>query len=255
MRIVYIDESGFSLNWKSDLGNQPIYCLAAVCLPAESVCTAHDTIRKEIAAKVQLTSPLGRGSEIKANDIVKGTGYWSKRDALRNFVRNEFLEAPRRFDGTAFLVVVDNVAMAEKYINPADPVLWAFQLLFERLQKYLKRVDDFAICLHDMSKRMEELNSFSANLASEGSIDLKILFSTELKTERILDLAFGESKNSIGLQIADYYATCSRAYHKGGKRKPCGWWDEIWKNLDASKGGTVDGYGYKFVPQPVTVKP
>jgi len=251
-----MDESGYCFNWESDLDKQPYYVLSAVCFPIEQLLLAYQKIRNEVS-DLNLeggTLPLGQGFEIKARDVSTGSGYWKTHNDERNAVRDIMLTAPKKYGGTAFVVVIDKLAHRERYAYPADPYQLSLEFIFERLQMCLSHLSDYGICIYDQNKRLEDiLQNAAAALVREGS-DL-IYFSRSynslvVKTfqiDRIIEFSLGRSENSIGLQVADFFATMSYAYVKHRKPSPCGWWDELESSLHR-KDGQLQGVGYKEFP-------
>ncbi|WP_041437928.1 hypothetical protein [Thermodesulfobium narugense] len=68
-----------------------------------------------------------------------------------------------------------------------------------------------------------------------------------MKIDRIIEFHSGRSKNSIGLQITDFFATMTYSYNKDGKPSPCEWWDKLELSL-YRKDGQLQGVGYKYFP-------
>lgn len=76
MRLIFLDEAGYSRDWKKQIDEQPFYVLSAVCVPMDKIPAAYDRVRREIN-EMDLPGQeklLGRGFEIKARDIAQGTG-------------------------------------------------------------------------------------------------------------------------------------------------------------------------------------
>jgi len=164
------------------------------------------------------------------------------------------LKAPKEYGGTAFVVVINKLAHRERYAYPADPYQLSLEFIFERLQMYLSDINDYGICVYDQNKRLEDaLQNTATVLLREGS-DLiyfsRFYHSLVIKTlpiDRIVEFSLGRSENSIGLQIADFFATMTYTYVKDGKPSPCGWWDELESSL-YRKDGQLLGVGYKEFP-------
>jgi hypothetical protein len=79
MQIIFLDESGYSPDWKKQIDEQPFYVLSAVCIPTSNIPAAYERLRKEID-RMSLPGqkkPLGRGFEIKARDVAQGIGWWN----------------------------------------------------------------------------------------------------------------------------------------------------------------------------------
>lgn len=65
--------------------------------------------------------------------------------------------------------------------------------------------------------------------------------------DRIVELSFGQSENSIGIQIADFFATMTYNYVRHGKPAGCGWWSLLEESL-YRKNKNLLGWGYKEFP-------
>ena len=256
MQIIFLDESGFSRDWKKQIDGQPFYVLSAVCIPMSSVPPAYDKVRREIN-EISLPGqkkPLGRAFEIKARDIAQGTGWWRDHNDERNRVRDLFLSFPQKAGGTAFVVVVNKEAHLNKYAFPDNPYLLSFQFILERIEMYLRDGDDFAYCIYDQNERLEQDLQERANwLLTEGSRGIyhsqlwNEVFEFALPIERIIELSFGTSANSIGLQVADFFSSMTSSYYKSGKPSDCGWWNLLTESLH-KKGDKLLGVGLKEFP-------
>jgi hypothetical protein len=256
MQMIFLDESGYSWDWKKQIDEQPFYVLSAVCLPMSNIPTAYEKLREEVN-DLNLPGqkkPLGRGFEIKARDIAQGTGWWRDHNDERNQVRDLFLSFPQRENGTAFVVVVNKEAHLSRYAFPDDPYLLAFQFIFERIEMYLKDCDNYGYCIYDQNERLEQdLQERANGLLTEGSRGIYYspiwndVFEFSLPIQRILELSFGDSINSIGLQVADFFSSLTNAYYKSGKPANCGWWNSLTESLH-KKDERVLGVGLKEFP-------
>lgn len=76
MKLLFIDESGYSPNWTADIAHQPLYVLSAVCIDASLYPRMCDELRCDTALMglPALAHPLGTGSEIKARAVARGEG-------------------------------------------------------------------------------------------------------------------------------------------------------------------------------------
>jgi hypothetical protein len=256
MKLLYIDESGFSPAWTRDIEQQPFYVVAAICIDAELYPKACRDLRHEVdSLNLQgLEFPLGQGSEIKARDVARGAGWWANNDAERNQFRNMMLSFPSQNRGVAFVVVIDKARHRDQYARPKDPVALGMGFLFERAEWYLREVDSEAFCVYDHDKRRtDQLHGQSMALIREGS---KITFfspSSGQRTEithsldHIVEVSLGVSENSLGLQVADFFATCAYCYFRDGHPTKCGWWDHLCSALYRQDGELI-GRGLKCFP-------
>ena len=256
MYIVYIDECGFSLNWKKGLSEQPFYVLAAVAIPIANLRDMYEDIRRDLSA---LEIPgldermIGIGQEIKAKDVDRGDNYWQLHDEHRHAVRELYLGVVSKCSGTAFIVIVDKKEHFSKYAYPEEPDILALQFLFERLQGFLEAIDSFAICTFDKTPREEELLSHAEELIKYGSHITYwsnfygIFIEKNLKLSRIFEFQMQDSKYSLGLQVADFFARHTYSWRKSGKDNSYPGWALIRKTL-YERDGRVEGWGYKEFP-------
>ena len=202
---------------------------------------------------LQLDHPLGRGFEIKASEIAKGKGWWRAHNAQRNEVRKSMLSFPEGNGDAAIVVVIDKNKHHNKYALPDPPHEIAFKFMFERIQWYLIDQDDVGMCIYDQTKFLDdEMHEASTDLIRDGSTityqsDVFGYITKNFQIDRIIEFCLGKSDNSIGLQVADYYAHFTYQYFKNGKPEKCGWWNTIKTNL-YKKNGEILGYGLKVFP-------
>jgi hypothetical protein len=164
------------------------------------------------------------------------------------------LSFPLNHNGTGFVVVVDKERHRRQYASPQNPPELAMQFLFERLQWHLVKISSHAYCIYDHDKRRTDmLHDQSAQLIREGT---EVMFfskfygemlTTTNKLDRITELALGKSDNSVGLQVADFFATMAYCYFRDGKPGKCGWWDTLCASL-LRKDGQLNGWGLKVFP-------
>ncbi|MBP9043305.1 MAG: DUF3800 domain-containing protein [Spirochaetes bacterium] len=251
-----MDEAGYSFNWTSDLDIQPHYVLSAVCFPCEQLFSIYQEIRNEVS-KLNIgeaSESLGQGFEIKARDIAAGSGYWRSHDNDRNAVRDIMLLVPKKYGAKAFVAVINKLSLRQHYVDPIDPYKLSLDFIFERIQMYLSDINDYSICIYDQNKRLEDcLQSAATDIIRQGSgityikhLNDSIVLKTFL-IDRILEFSFGRSENSIGLQVADFFATMTNSYVKSEKPPSCGWWDKLESVLHHKKGKIQD-IGYKGFP-------
>ncbi len=255
MKLIFLDESGYSKNWIEDRGPQPFHVLAGLAIDADNYIMACERLRQEFNGieGLELKHPLGQGLEIKAKDISAGKGWWSTHTEQRNDVR-ELMLSFHEFGGTTtFLMVIDKEAHYQKYVSPDAPDWIAFKFMFERLQWFLKDDDDVALCVYDQTKVLDDdMHKASMGYIREGShveywSEYYGYVSKTFEIDRIKEFYLGRSENSVGLQVADYLAHFGYQYFKGGRPKECGWWDTLQKGL-YRKDGHLDGCGLKVFP-------
>jgi len=255
MRLIFLDESGYSKNWKEDIETQPFHVLACFQVDADVYINASERLRSQVKniGLEKIEHPLGLGFEIKANEIAKGKGWWKHHNDERNALRELMLSFPLECKGTTFLVVVDKKRHASKYVFPDPPHEKAFQFMFERLQWFLRDQNDFAVCVYDQTKFLDDdLHNASMGLMRDGSpvsywSEYYGHVSEKFAIDRVKEFYLGRSENSLGIQIADYFATFGYQYFKSGCPDTCSWWDTIAKSL-YEKEGKRDGFGLKVFP-------
>jgi hypothetical protein len=256
MQLVFLDEAGYTPDWESGIQQQPIYALSAVCLPTDRIKNAYDTIRSTIDRLRLKAQParLGCGHEIKAKDIAVGSGWWKHHNDERNAIRDVMLSAPCQFGGCAILAVIDKRAHKEKYAYPGNPYSLALQFVFERLGQHLLEIDEYAYAVYDQNTRLQdEVLEQSSELITDGSRGFgysdyyRQYYAFSIALDHVIELGVGVSEHSLGLQIADYFATFAYHYHRDGKPEPCGWWDTLCASL-RTQNGTFEGYGLKRFP-------
>jgi hypothetical protein len=256
MQLVFLDESGYTFDWESGIYEQPWYVLSAITLPTNAIGKSYSILRSAIH-DIDIPGQdleIGQGYEIKAKDIAKGSGWWSNHNHERNIVRKKMLSFPNKCGGSAFVLAVDKEAHFRKYTYPDNPYLLALKFIIERLEIHLSQLNEDAICIYDRNTRLEnDIQDKFSNLKEVGShieyfsTELSEYISSTLNIYRILEVHFGDSLHSIGLQIADYFATMTYTYLKDGKPDPCGWWDILCSSL-AKKDGEIQGIGLKIFP-------
>jgi len=135
MKLIFVDESGYSPNWTADIVDQPFYVLSAVCIDASLYPRMCDELRRDTALMglPGLAHPLGKGSEIKARAVARGEGWWQQHNDERNRFRDLMLSLPACYEGVAFVVAVHKDRHRNQYVWPEDPVTLAMKFLFERL--------------------------------------------------------------------------------------------------------------------------
>lgn len=257
MHIVYIDESGFALDWQASIQDQPFYVLAAIAIPVTNLRTMYENVRQGLN---DLDLPginarlIGLGEEMKAKDLDSGSGYWRGHEEHRGAVRDLMLSVPKSCSGCAFLIIVDKAKHLRKYTSPDEPDTLALKFLFERIQAFLEEKDSFAICIFDRNKREQALLTAAKNLILDGSFVsywspfYKTYIERILPLERILEFHTEDSRYSLGLQVADFYARISYSWRKNGKKADYPGWALIREQL-YTRGSRVTGWGYKEFPE------
>lgn len=262
MYLIFVDECGYVKNWDSDdnIRKQPFYILSAVAIPTTKIHIVYTKIRqsiKELDLPNTNADQLGRGEEIKASSVDRGDGFWKNNPELRDRVRKAYLDQQ---DASYFLVCIDKEHHKARYTSPytppEDPYRWASRLLFERLQGFLREKDAQGFVLIDANKREEpEQREFVAHLLKEHSSGIAfsrlygVFYEWRLEFTNILEVHFGDSKHSLGLQIADFVARIAYSWRKEGKPPNYPGWELILPRL--YKYPNHKGWGYKEFPDPI----
>jgi hypothetical protein len=255
--VVYMDECGFSFGWKESIDEQPFYVLSAVAIPMEKIHPAYEEIRQSLE-NLQIPwlnmQMLGWGEEIKAKELDRGEGYWSKHERERQQVRELFLSIPYKYSGVSFIVVIDKQRHFEKYVNPEDPDKLAIQFALERIQGFLESENDVAICFFDKTKREPLIRDTVAELIKDGSWITywsefyQIVVAKQISISRIVEFHMADSRYSIGLQVADFFARHVHSWRKNNKDPNTPGWQLIKKSL-YKQGDKIIGFGYKEFPE------
>ena len=176
-----------------------------------------------------------------------------EHDNERNLFRNMMLGFPKKFGGRAFLIAIDKDKHRTKYAQAKDPVEISMQFLFERIEWYLRGEDDNAYCIYDHDTwRTDSLHRQAVGLIREGST---IQFYSSFWEQGVIskhllnhitEMALCVSHNSVGLQVADFFASCAYKYLRDSPQA-CGWWETLCESL-YRKDGELNGCGLKRFP-------
>ncbi len=255
MKLVFLDESGFSTDWKVDKATQRYFVLAGLVLDPVRYQT-HSALLNEEVGRLGLnkfTHPLGRGFEIKAKEILSGNGWWSRHPQQRSKMRDLMLSFAKTCDGASFVIVIDKEKLQQEYSQPIDPHKLALRFMFERVQHYLEEVNDTAICVSDQAHRFEvEIYEFTNSLLRTGSTISVYDWngypsSINFSLARIIDFCVARSEYCFGIQVADYLASFTFHYLKSKNRERCDWWNDLVRGLHG-KSGRIAGIGFKKFP-------
>ena len=247
MNLIFLDESGNSKSWKSDK-EQRFYVLAAYIVDAHLYIDSLDGIRAQIAALPPCAKmpPLGQGYEIKGSSIANGSPPWKKDNESRNKVRDLMLNFPSRNDGRICLCVIDKQRHLDKYTEPNPPHELALQFVLERVHSYQSENELTGLCIYDQCKHLDSaLHKQSCDLIRDGS---RIYNSNKvLNVNSIKEFYLGSSENSLGLQVADFYASFTYHFFKKELPREAFYWKDIRKHI-FSLNGKFMGIGLKVWP-------
>ncbi|MEJ5349811.1 MAG: DUF3800 domain-containing protein [Desulfosoma sp.] len=255
MYVVFVDECGYEKNWSSStaIQRQPFYVLAGVAVPFDRIADIYVSIR-EIIRGLNLpktnANMLGKGEEIKASSVDKGDRFWQSNPGFRDGVRKGYLDLQ---EVTYFVVCINKQRHKAQYSSPYDPTHLAAQFLFERFEHFLSGKQTSAFVLIDAMKREEQeqrrwltriLMSGSGGVALSKFYDDFYVWS--LQFTRIVEVNIGNSKYSLGLQIADFVARLAYSWRKSDKDHSYPGWDLIEPRL--YRYPSYQGWGYKEFP-------
>lgn len=255
MYLIFVDECGYAKDWASDseIREQPFYILSAVAIPTTQIDSVYNRIRqwiKNLNLPHTNADRLGHGEEIKASSVDRGKDFWKRFPQHRDRVRESYL---RQQDATYFLVCVDKQRHKAQYSSPEDPSRLATRFLFERLQGFLREQSTQGFVLIDANKREEaEQKELVAGLLTKHSSGIGFskfygtFYEWSLEFTNILEVHFGDSRHSLGLQIADFVARHAYSWRKAGKPSNYPGWSLILPKL--YKYPNHVGWGYKEFP-------
>lgn len=254
--MIFVDECGYQPNWSEEraIREQRFHVVSAVAIQSSNLHEIYTAIRSGIA---QLNLPetkaevLGKGQEIKASQIDRGEGFWGKNQDLRDRVRKIHIDLELV---TYFVVCVDKKAHKQQYSKPEDPSSLALRFLFERLQGFLQAENQVGYILIDLNKRQEAAQRGLLNwLLLRGSTGIAVnrfygsLYEWKLQMSNIIEIHFGDSKYSLGLQVADFVARHAYSWRKSNKDPNYPGWRFIEPRLYKYPG--YQRWGYKEFPE------
>lgn len=226
MYLVYMDESGYvPRNWSSKeaLDQQPFYVAAAVLIEAEKLFEIYKHIQDKLttsgALEPKVCSLLGKGVEVKASWVERGEKVFQNVSEEK---RREIAEVYLDVNATYIAAVIDKVKHKERYAHPDEPHDMAMQFVIERIAYFLKDKKASAILFIDQNSSEEEsqkanLNAwFKRGISGTRRDDLGMgeeVWSVQI--EDVKEVHFGDSKYSMGLQIADFLARAIYSYERG----------------------------------------
>ncbi len=258
MFLIFIDESGYAKEWsKPDrIKEQPVHVAAAVAIHSNNMYQIYSTIRegiRNLSLPYTRADALGRGKEIKASSVDRGEGWWGKEEnqSAREQVRRLYLDYGD--DVTYFVACVDKGRHKAAYAIPRDPADLALQFVLERLPKLLGERNEKGVVFIDTNKREEKAQRWRlAKLLRFRSSGYRVsrfygtIYEWQLDMKDIVEIHFGDSKYSLGLQIADFVARHTYSWWKDNKRLDYPGWSFIEPRL--FKHPNYNGWGYKEFP-------
>jgi hypothetical protein len=255
MYFIFVDESGYTPGWPDlnpkILKEQPLYVVSGVAIKENSIKSVYDSIINKLK-QLNITgidvSKLGKGEEIKAKEVDRGDGIWRHYSDLRNEVRKIYID----HDNVIYFVVcIDKIRHITQYTEPENPGYLALRFLLERVQHLLNDQNELGVVVIDNNRRIEQnQRKFVSELLIEGSqVILSKFLELRFQLANIIEFYFCDSKNSLGLQIADFVARHIYSWWKNGKDPNYPGWCYIEKRLYIPPTKTsYIGWGYKEFP-------
>lgn len=248
----YIDEAGYEFNWDKTEPEQRYQVIAAVGIPATGYLKFENDIHATIkgALKNVDAQTLGYGTELSAKKLVDGKGPFKDKEA-RNKVRDFLLEYPKKRNFPVFVVVIDKVAHRTKYSTPEHPSILGLKLALERIQMFCSTQGATANCYYDRTGSEElKIQTHVSSWLKDGQ---SVIYSraarknvVRFKFNQIVDFSFQDSKHSLGIQLADIFASLTYQYRQKNPQN-CGWWRLLYASL-RRENGITHGVGYKDFP-------
>lgn len=252
MKLIYVDECGPLKGWDSEKINQPCLSIGAISVDANIYTTAIEELKIKIDSlgiEHIETNKLGNGYEIKAKNILTSSGFWKTHPDQQKEMLKLMLGFPEQVNGVGWCVVIDFKKHKEKYAYPVEPFNIAMRFLFERIQMYAEQINDNVVIVYDQYKAADDdVHEAFIELVTHHSIFEVMNGLSVLKFDRIIEMHLGNSKNSIGLQIADYFATFGYQIHKNNTIALSNK-DVFLKYLYKGRQNEVLGSGYKIFPE------
>lgn len=265
--LIFLDESGFTNgpDWKSNINNQPYYVLSAVAVLFDNYSSICKYLRDCVNSILSCDFQLGYGKEIKCGEIFKHQNMCEDKYSNSEKIIDTFLNVPKKFKCKVISVVINKQGYLKDYSRSQEitPWLFAITLMYERIEYMLGNMFDdeyFCICNYDFSGFWQEIYQHSDSLFIKGSkiyyrnYKSESLLTTEQPITRILEVTFGNSKNSIGLQVADFFSHTIYEYFKDPLCMPKSRWDLIQDSFDTMIDQSRDieviaGAGLKVYPK------
>jgi hypothetical protein len=252
MYLIFVDEVGYTPGWPDvNLSEQPMYVVSGVVIKENSIKSVYDSIINKLK-QLNITgidiSKLGKGEEIKAKEVDRGDGIWRLHSDLRDEVRKIYIDHDNVI---YFAVCIDKERLIKQYNEPENPEYLALRFLLERVQGLLKEQNELGLIVIDLNTQIEQdQRKFVSDLLIEGSqVKISNFLEFRLQLDRIIEFYFCDSKNSLGLQIADFVARHTYSWRKKGNNPNYPGWCYIEKRLYKPPTKTsYIGWGYKEFP-------
>lgn len=228
MYLLYIDESGDPGFSRSGTKH---YVLLGVAIADRNIRTISERL-EQIITRYFKAPPSPR--ELHYRDLLRAKPpFHILSQEQRISLADDIFKAVRDEELTLFATVIDKHAHSLRYLHPKRPDLLALELVIERFEHFLKRVDDVGCVVYDSRGKVqdEQLRDFFAQLRLAGTSIQRI-------THIVETIFFTPSDSTRILQLADFcaYAVFSKFEHQKGNR-----FQQIQMKFDRDKQGRIVG--------------
>lgn len=210
MKLLYLDAAGDTGLANTKTQNK-YYILAGLCIDSDKWFIAYNGIRNILNKYFKPLNCFPK--ELKYSDIHHNKSPYNKlpKEDKTKLVDDIFDLIIRDLDPVLFAMVVDKNKLVNKYTKPEKPNILAIRYIIPRFSKYLGRVQDHGMIIHDAEERTinKELRNFIIKSREHGIVlkPANLSFYIQNKLEHIVGtIVFEESHTSPPIQLADFIA-------------------------------------------------
>ena len=208
MYIAYLDEAGLS--------KEETHLVVAGIIVKDDQLLECEKQLDEVLEK-HIPKEKWEGFEFHALDLFGGRGYFRKwPDKKRQEIIRDVLDSLMIFNLPIIYGAIDKAKLKRNYRRPFDAHDLAFMLFAERVDDWLDSKDPFEVCIliADETKRDKIIKSSLRQYRKEG---IRIGNLKPKKLDNIADaIYFADSKDTWGLQLADFCSYFIKRHHIGG---------------------------------------
>jgi len=243
LKFVYIDESG-NTGWNLKDSNQPYHFLSALSVDETNIMGAQAAI-KNIASEHFPLHYSNTDFEFHGTELRKGSGYFKGTPPDERIeIAHKLMSILKEYEVDVFILGIDK----GNYYANVHPHQAAFVLLVERLNPYLKSLNQLGLMVCDENHDIEQpiINDLSRFQEYSTSFGYKSVQATEI----VDSVHFVKSHNNPIIQLADMVA-----YFTNRRKLVLRKYGEVW-NDDAvrtrvSKQESVDLDLYKKIKESI----
>lgn len=195
VKILYIDASGDPGRYKGS--NSKHFVLGGLVTDPECAHRCGTRTRDQI--EKYFPDPQVRPKKIHYNSLVTKKYPWNLID--RKSFADDIFEIILSEDFTLFSIVINKETHWSQYVTPAEPYPFALEMMVERYQHYLERIDSIGMIVADRENKnlMKVLLELFERFKEKGT--------SFKKMTNILDtIFFAPSRTCPILQLSDYCA-------------------------------------------------